>query len=143
LPEKIIVVLITIFSGKSNQKENTMSNKQRTKYHVRKRMFLNRDLDMRAFAIGIVQDTRGIPDENEDGWNSAWIELVLADCYRHVSFDFNLNTKEGRANSLYKIRRIAAIVNAVRDAIEAEAKSIESRKIVKLKVEPKAKSAAG
>ena len=102
-----------------------MSNKQHTKFHVRKRMFLNRDLDMRAFAIGIVEDTREIPTEDENGWNSAWIELVLADCYRHISFDFNLNTKESRANSLYKIRRIAAIVNAVRDAIETEAKSID------------------
>ncbi len=118
-----------------------MSNKQRTKYHVRKRIFLNRDLDMRAFAIGIVEDTREIPTEDENSWNSGWIELVLADCYRHVSFDFNLNTKENRANSLYKIRRIAAIVNAVRDAIETEAKSIESRKIVKPKA--KAKSVAG
>ena len=120
-----------------------MSNKQRTKYHVRKRMFLNRELDMRAFAIGIVEDTRDIPNENEDGWNSGWIELVLSDCYRHVSFDFNLRTKEGRANSLYKIRRIAAIVNAVRDAIEIEAKSINERKIVKLKTAPTAKSATG
>lgn len=116
-----------------------MSKNQRTKYHVRKRMFLNRDLDMRAFAIGIVEDTREIPnnDENNDG---GWIELVLADCYRHVSFDFNLNTKENRANSLYKIRRIAAIVNAVRDAIETEAKSIEERKLVKLKIASKAKA---
>ena len=116
-----------------------MSKKQRTKYHVRKRMFLNRDTDMRAFAIGIVEDTRDIPTGN-DGWKSGWIELVLSDCYRHVSFDFNLNTKETRANSLYKIRRIAAIVNAVRDAIEAEAESIGSRRIAAPKA--KAKSAA-
>ena len=120
-----------------------MSKNLRTKYHVRKRIFLNRDLDMRAFAIGIVEDTREIPNEDESGWNSGWIELVLADCYRHVSFDFNLNTKEARADSLYKIRRIAAIVNAVRDAIEAEAKSIDERRTVKPKPEPKAKSAAG
>ena len=118
-----------------------MSKKQRTKFHVRKRIFLNRDLEMRAFAVGIVEDTREIPNENEDGWNSGWIELVLADCYRQVSFDFNLNTKESRANSLYKIRRIAAIVNAVRDAIEAEAKSIDERKIVK--PQSKAISASG
>ena len=120
-----------------------MSKKPCTKFHVRKRIFLNRDIEMRAFAIGIVEDTRKIPNEDENGWNSGWIELVLADCYRHVSFDFNLNTKEARADSLYKIRRIAAIVNAVRDAIEAEAKSIDERKIVKSKPEPKAKSAAG
>ncbi len=120
-----------------------MSKQQRTKYHVRKRMFLNRDLDMRAFAIGIVEDTREIPTDNENGWQYGIIQLNLADCYRHVSFDFNLNTKEGRANSLYKIRRIAEIVNAVRDAIEAEAKSIDERKIVKPKAAPKFKRAAG
>ena len=118
-----------------------MSKNQRTKYHVRKRIFLNRDLDMRAFAIGIVEDTRGAPTDESKAWENGWIELVLSDCYRHVSFDFNLNTKENRANSLYKIRRIAAIVNAVREAIEAEAESIDARKIVKPKA--KAKAAAG
>lgn len=120
-----------------------MSKKQRTKYHVRKRMFLNRNLDMRAFAIGIVEDTRRAATENEEDWKSGWIELVLADCYRHVSFDFNLRTKEDRADSLYKIRRIAAIVNAVRDAIETEAKSIDERKPIKQKEKPKTKGAAG
>jgi len=103
-------------------------------------MFLNRDLDMRAFAIGIVEDTRHIPNDDEDGWKWRTIELTLADCYRQVSFDFDLSSKEIRAKSLYKIRRIAAIVNAVRDAIEIEAKSIDERKIVKPKA--KAKSAA-
>lgn len=117
-----------------------MSRKLRTKYHVRKRIFLNRDLDMRAFAIGIVEDTREIPNENENEWNSGWIELVLADCYRHVSFSFDLRSKEDRANSLYKIRRIASIVNAVREAIELEAESINQREISKPKA--KAKSAA-
>jgi hypothetical protein len=118
-----------------------MSRKQRTKYHVRKRMFLNRDLDMRAFAIGIVEDTREIAADNEDDWKSGWIELVLSDCYRHVSFDFNLNSKEARADSLYKIRRIHQIVKAVLDAIEAEAKSIDERQTRKPKA--KAKSATG
>ena len=120
-----------------------MSKKLRTKYHVRKRIFLNTDLDMRAFAIGIVQDTREIPNENEEDWKWGTIELTLSDCYRQVSYDFNLSTKENRRNSLYKIRRIAAIVNAVKDAIEIEAESIEARKIVKPKTKPKAKGAAG
>jgi hypothetical protein len=120
-----------------------MSKNQRTKYHVRKRMFLNRDLDMRAIAIGIVQDTRDIPNDNEDDWKWATIELTLGDCSRQVSYDFNLSSKENRRNSLYKIRRIAAIVNAVREAIEIEAKSIDERKTVKPKPQAKAKSATG
>ena len=120
-----------------------MSKQLRTKYHVRKRIFLNRDLDMRAIAIGIVQDTRGIPNEDENEWKWGEIQLNLGDCYRHVSFDFNMDTRENRAKSLYKIRRIAAIVNAVREAIELEAKSIDERRISKPKAAPKAKSAAG
>ena len=116
-----------------------MSRKPRTKYHVRKRIFLNRDLDMRAIAIGIVEDTRDISDDNEDAWKWGTIELTLGDCYRQVSYDFNLSSKENRANSLYKIRRIAEIVNAVRDAIELEAKSIDERKVIKPKEKPKEK----
>ncbi len=119
-----------------------MSKKQRTKYHVRKRMFLNRDLEMRAFAIGIVQDTTQIPND-ENGWQYGAIQLNLADCYRHVSFDFSMDTEESRADSLYKIRRIAQIVNAVRDAIETEAKSIDGRKTIKPKAAPKTKGVAG
>ncbi|CAN5539015.1 hypothetical protein BH10ACI1_BH10ACI1_33080 [soil metagenome] len=120
-----------------------MSKKIRTKYHVRKRIFLNRDLDMRAFAIGIVEDTREIPNDNKDDWKWGEIQLNLGDCYRHVSFDFNLETKASRTASLYKIRRIAEIVNAVRDAIEIETKSIDERKSVKPKAKPKAKGATG
>jgi hypothetical protein len=120
-----------------------VSRQQKTKYHIKKRIFLNRDLDMRAIAIAIVEDTREIPNDNEDGWKYGTIELTLGDCYRQVSYDFNLSSKENRTNSLYKIRRIAAIVNAVRDAIETEAKSIDERKIVKQKEKPKAKGAAG
>lgn len=119
-----------------------MGKKQRTKYHVRKRIFLNLDLDMRAFAIAIVEDTRGIPD-SEDGWKWGEIQLNLGDCNRQVAFHFDMETKHDRRKSLYKIRRIAEIVNSVRDAIETEAESMERRKIVKPKPEAKAKSAAG
>ena len=120
-----------------------MSSRNRTKYHVRKRIFLNRDVEMRAFAVAIVEDTRSVPNDEENGWQYGAIQLNFADCSRHVSFDFSMDTKENRRDSLYKIRRIAAIVNAVRDALEIEAKSIDGRKIVKPKPAPKAKSAAG
>ena len=121
-----------------------MSKNQRTKYYVRKRIFLNRDLDMRAFAIAIVEDTRSIPNENDNDWKYGEIQLNLGDCYRHVSFDFNMDTKQKRADSLYKIRKIAEIVNAVRDALELEAESINQRQTdqPKVKAKSKAKGAA-
>jgi hypothetical protein len=47
-----------------------MSKNQRRKFHVRKRIFLNRELDRWASAIGIVEDLGEISNENEDGWKS-------------------------------------------------------------------------
>lgn len=109
-----------------------MSQKRKTKYHVRKRLFLNRDEEYPAFIIGIVEDTSEIPTD-EDGWKWGAIELKLGDCNRHVSFDFDLETRESRANSLYKINRIAQVVNAVRNAIQAEADSMNKRPQIKKK----------
>ena len=111
------------------------------KYHVRKRLFLNRDLDMPAYIIGIVEDTSGYSDESED-WKSGTIELKLSDCYRNISFDFSTYDAETCDDSLYKIRRIAEVVNAVRDAIEKEVESIKARRSPKNKKQ-KAKAAAG
>ena len=133
-----------------------MGNKSRDKYHLRKRVFLNRFLDMRAFAIAIVEDTRDISNENDNHWKWGEVQLNLGDCQRYVTFDFNMSSKEERRNSLYKIRKIAKIINAFREAIEIEAASKEQREIqidkeakqkakekTKQKPKPKAKSASG
>lgn len=105
-----------------------MPRKRRTKYHVRRRLFLNRDPELPAFVIGVVEDTRDTPDEDpQQPWRWGTIELCFGDCYRRVSFDFNLSTPEGRAAGLYKIRRLAEVVEAVREAIELEAASLAAR----------------
>ena len=103
-----------------------MSRKRRTKYHVRRRLFLNRDPEYPAFVIGVVEDTRDMPDEDPQ-WQWGAIELCFGDCYRRVSFDFDLATPEGRAAGLYKIRRLAEVIEAVRDAVEIEAASRAAR----------------
>jgi hypothetical protein len=97
------------------------------KYHIRERLFLNLKPEMRAYIIGVIEDTREIPAVNEDDWKWGQIELKLADCSREVSFDFDLSTSDDRENSLYKIRKIAEVINAVHEAIEKEAASIEQR----------------
>jgi hypothetical protein len=97
------------------------------KYHIRERTFLNEKTELRAYVIGIVEDTREIPNHNEDDWKWGQIELKLADCYREASFDFDLSSAEERQNSLHKIRKIAEVINAVHQAIEIEAESIETR----------------
>ncbi len=105
-----------------------MSRKRRVKYHVRRRLFLNRDPNFPAYIIGIVQDTRDIPgDDPDESWKWGDIELKLGDCYRRVSLSFDMETREERANSLFKIRRLAEIVNAMREAIEVEVTSIDAR----------------
>jgi hypothetical protein len=105
-----------------------MPRKRRLKYHVRRRQFLNRDPELPAFVIGVVEDTREMPDEDpQQSWRWGTIELSFGDCYRRVSFDFDLSTPEGRAAGLYKIRRLAEVVEAVREAVEQEAASRAAR----------------
>lgn len=101
------------------------------KYHVRDRAFLNKKTDMRAYIIGIVEDTRDIPDCYEDGWKWGHIELKMADCFEEIVFAFDMSSKEERENSLHKIRTMADIVCAVRDALDIEADSIEAREAIK------------
>jgi len=105
---------------------------QKRKYHVRKRLFLNRNEEYPAFIIGVVEDTSKIPTD-EDSWKWGIIELKMGDCYNHISFDLDLETHQKRANSLHKINRIAEVVNAVRDAIQAEVDSINKRPQIKKK----------
>lgn len=100
------------------------------KFHVQERTFLNKITGMRAYVIGVVEDTRDIPDCYEDGWKWGQIELKVADCYEEISLEFNMSTKEERENSLYKIRNLAEVINSVRDAIEIEAESIEAREAI-------------
>lgn len=109
------------------------------KYHVRKRLFLNRDKDMPAYIIGIVEDTSGYSNCGDD-WKNGTIELKMSDCYRNISFDFSLSDAEDRADALYKIRRISEVVDAVKEAIEKEIDSFAQRRSPKKK---KAKAAAG
>lgn len=105
------------------------------KFHVKKRYFLNCDREMTAFVVGIVEDTREIPIEKENEWKWSKIELSLSDCNRKIYFSFDLSDAEERANSLYKIRHLAEVVNEVKDALEIEALSISKRRIPKKKEE--------
>ncbi len=114
-----------------------MSNK--TKYHLRKRIFLNRFPDMPAYVIAIVEDTREIKDAEEK--KRGEIELSLADCNDRISFYFNLNTAEHRANSLLKIRRLAEIINDFHKALEMEADSISKGRTSIKKTKTKSQTA--
>ena len=111
-----------------------MSEERTTRYHVRRREFLNDDPELPAFIIGVVEDTRDLADDPEDRWKWGTVVLDLADCSRRVSFDFDLNDSSARANSLRKINLIAEVVNAVRDAIALEVESRDARPVKEKKV---------
>ena len=104
-----------------------MSTKETTRYHVRRREFLNEDPELPAFIIGVVEDTREIPDDDEKCWSWGTIQLELGDCYHRVSFEFCMGDPQERAASLKKITLIAEVVNAVREAIALETQSRNAR----------------
>ena len=101
------------------------------KYHVQERAFLNKKPEMRAYIMAVVEDTRDINQAFEEDWKWGEIELKLADCFEEISFQFDLSDPVERENSLYKIRKIADVVNAVREALEIEANDIDAREAVK------------
>ena len=89
-----------------------MSEERTTRYHLRRREFLNEDPELPAFIVGVVEDTRDLPDDDsEQRWNWGTVVLDLADCSRRVSFDLDLHD----------------VVNAVRDAIAVEVESRNAR----------------
>lgn len=106
-----------------------MSEEITDQYHVQRREFLNEYPDLPAYIIGIVGDTREIPDDQPKRWTDGEIILDLADCYRRVRLDFDMYNCEVRAHSLRKINLIAEVVNAVRDAIALEVESHNARSI--------------
>ena len=97
------------------------------KYHVQRREFLNRLVEMPAYAIAVVEDTREIAIDDVDSWKWGEIKLMFSDCYRNISFEFDLSSIAQRENSLYKVRMIAEVVNSFLEAIEIEAASVEER----------------
>jgi hypothetical protein len=111
-----------------------MSEERTTRYHVRRREFLNDDPELPAFIIAVVEDTRDLPDDPEDHWKWGTVVLDLADCSRRVSFDFDLNNATSRAHSLRKINLIAEVVNKVRNAIAVEVESRNARPVKQNKV---------
>ena len=105
-----------------------MGNEDVARYHVRRREFLNEDPALPAYVIGIVDDTRAIPDDDPNrSWTNGEIALDFGDCYRRVRFEFYMDTEEDRAHTLRKISLIADVVNAVRDGVALEVTSRNAR----------------
>jgi hypothetical protein len=104
-----------------------MARQPSTKYHLRRRIFLNDDVTMPAVAIGMVEDTREIPNDDRELWRWSYTELTFSDCNRRISFDLPLGTRADRTQTLKKLNRMAEIIIAVRDAIELEVASQNAR----------------
>ena len=113
---------------RSLERKSDMGQEPNEQYYVRRREFLNLDPELPAFIIAVVEDTRDIPDNDANqSWDHGEITLTLADCYRRISFDFNMYNETERANSLRKIALIAEVVDAVRRAIALEVESRNAR----------------
>ena len=100
------------------------------KYHVERREFLNKFTDMRAYVIGIVEDTREQHSCCDSKKERSEIILKIADCSDEIDLWFDLRTSRDRENSLYKIDQLASVIAEVRDAIDLEVRSIEEREAV-------------
>ena len=104
------------------------------KYHLRRREFLNLNIDLRAYIIAVVEDARDkhvkgrTSDEDDDDYLD--ISLRIADCRKEIFLYFDLDTQEERENSLHKIRTLAEVINEFKLAIEKEVEVISARESV-------------
>ena len=104
-----------------------MENEITTRYHVQRREFLSEYPAVSEYMIGIVEDTRDIPDENEESWKSGRMYLEISDGYRYVVFNLGMSDSEQRAYTLRQINLIAEVINEVRDAVQLEVESRAAR----------------
>lgn len=64
-------------------------------------------------------------EEDSDKYNTFDITLVFKDCSNSVDFDFDIKTKEGMENSLYKIDTMINTLSNFRQ------KLLEAKKLIK------------
>ena len=104
------------------------------KYHLRRREFLNLDVELRAYIIAVVEDGRDrhieprTTEVDDDYYLD--ISLRIADCRKEIFLDFDLETQEERENSLHKIRTLAEVINEFKLAIEKEIEVITARESI-------------
>ena len=70
-----------------------------------------------------------IAESSDNGKNVAGdYAIVVADCHHAIELEFSLINPEQRQESLAKVDALAEVVNRFREALHAEAKTIESAK---------------
>lgn len=102
------------------------------KYHLRRREFLNLEPSLRAYIIAVVEDERekNVGKRADDDCDFVEISLRIADCRNEIALYFDLDTVEERENSLYKVRKLAEVVNDFKRAIELEIEVINAREAI-------------
>jgi hypothetical protein len=97
-------------------------------YRMRVRKLLNRPgCHAGAYVLAEVEDSSNLKKDRNGLWPWVDITLVLADCGRAVSYDFNLETASERRNSLHKIDLLVETLSRFRDAMHQEAELAAQR----------------
>jgi hypothetical protein len=103
---------------------------------VNERVFLNLPgFHGGAYALGYVEDTSERDLVECDNPACTWcprnfeprIILELADCYRQIELDFELDSEAGRANSLHKIDTVLAALRVFRRGLVDEFEEYDRR----------------
>lgn len=98
----------------------------------RKRLFLNKDRSLRAYAIAHVDKLSTW--EGQRGINTdLGATLELGDCSKTIYLNFDISTPKEKANVLHKARVLRDLVNTFLDEVEAEAGRSDFRPVKKEK----------
>lgn len=96
------------------------------------RKFLNKPgFHDRACIIAEVEDTSKKKSDSLNRWDAIpHVKLLIADCDKKVTFDFDWDTPSDRKNSLQKVDVMIDALVKFREALEAEQKLYAERKKV-------------
>jgi hypothetical protein len=129
--------LITVAERRHHLERNTMGMPYRAR--INERTLLNLPgYHGGAFVYVYVEDTseRDLlvePTCNDDceccpSNYEPQMELEIADCYHRISLEFDLDSPEGRENSLHKLDTLEIAIRVFRDAFVAEFEPYDRRK---------------
>lgn len=101
---------------------------RRKKFHGGRALLNKPGHHSTAAFVAEILNTDGTPEDERPYYQATF---QLANCDRSISLDVDMHSKESRDNTLFKMRKIAQIMNDFLAGLETEVKRADAREKTK------------
>lgn len=98
------------------------------KFHGGRRFLNKPGFHGLASIIAEIEDTTGYEDGDLDRWFHPSYTFQIADCDRHITLELDMETKEQRANNIYKVDQLLKTLTEFRNGLVQEQALYAARK---------------